>query len=79
MTLPTNIYIYLILGLELLHKILFVHRWMHTFTGNLKRNTHKLNFMLITKLFVVFGASLSEPLLDELAGAFLWYIYIYIS
>ena len=24
------------------------------------------------------GASLSEPLLDELAGAFLWYIYIYI-
>ena len=24
------------------------------------------------------GASLSEPLLDELAGAFLWYIYIYL-
>ena len=24
------------------------------------------------------GASLSEPHLDELAGAFLWYIYIYI-
>ena len=27
---------------------------------------------------VIIGASLSEPLLDELAGAFLWYIYIYI-
>ena len=27
---------------------------------------------------LVIGASLSEPLLDELAGAFLWYIYIYI-
>ena len=27
---------------------------------------------------VIVGASLSEPLLDELAGAFLWYIYIYI-
>ena len=26
----------------------------------------------------IIGASLSEPLLDELAGAFLWYIYIYI-
>ena len=24
----------------------------------------------------IIGASLSEPLLDELAGAFLWYIYI---
>ena len=29
-------------------------------------------------LATVVGASLSEPLLDELAGAFLWYIYIYI-
>ena len=27
---------------------------------------------------IIIGASLSEPLLDELAGAFLWYIYIYI-
>ena len=26
----------------------------------------------------IIGASLSEPLLDELAGAFLWYIYIYL-
>ena len=29
-------------------------------------------------LHVFIGVSLSEPLLDELAGAFLWYIYIYI-
>ena len=28
--------------------------------------------------YIIIGASLSEPLLDELAGAFLWYIYIYI-
>ena len=27
---------------------------------------------------LIIGASLSEPLLDESAGAFLWYIYIYI-
>ena len=27
---------------------------------------------------IIIGASLSEPHLDELAGAFLWYIYIYI-
>ena len=27
----------------------------------------------------IIGASLSEPLLDELAGAFLWYIYIFVS
>ena len=27
---------------------------------------------------LLIGASLSEPLLDELAGAFLWYIYKYI-
>ena len=26
----------------------------------------------------IIGASLSEPLLDELAGALFWYIYIYI-
>ena len=26
----------------------------------------------------IIGASFSEPHLDELAGAFLWYIYIYI-
>ena len=26
----------------------------------------------------IIGASLSEPLLDELAGAMFWYIYIYI-
>ena len=25
----------------------------------------------------IIGASLSEPLLDELAGAMFWYIYIY--
>ena len=35
--------------------------------------SHKLN-----KAKRLIGASLSEPLLDELAGAFLWYIYIYI-
>ena len=27
---------------------------------------------------IIIGASLSEPLLDELAGAMFWYIYIYI-
>ena len=27
---------------------------------------------------MIIGASLSEPLLDELAGAFLWYIYIFL-
>ena len=32
---------------------------------------------LQSKLLI--GASLSEPLLDELAGAFLWYIYIFVS
>ena len=35
--------------------------------------------MLAFRLVYIFiGASLSEPHLDELAGAFLWYIYIYI-
>ena len=36
--------------------------------------------LLITPLSseAIIGASLSEPLLDELAGAFLWYIYIYL-
>ena len=35
---------------------------------------------LITPLSseAIIGASLSDPLLDELAGAFLWYIYIYL-
>ena len=32
---------------------------------------------MITHTFII-GASLSEPLLDELAGAMFWYIYIYI-
>ena len=31
-----------------------------------------------TVIIIIIGASLSEPLLDELAGAFLWYIYIYL-
>ena len=36
--------------------------------------------LLITPLSseAIIGASLSEPLLDELAGAMFWYIYIYI-
>ena len=29
-------------------------------------------------LVYIIGSNLSEPHLDELAGAFLWYIYIYI-
>ena len=34
--------------------------------------------VLCAYYIIIIGASLSEPLLDELAGAFLWYIYIYI-
>ena len=30
------------------------------------------------RTYDIIGASLSEPLLDELAGALFWYIYIYI-
>ena len=30
------------------------------------------------KIVHIIGASLSEPHLDEMAGAFLWYIYIYL-
>ena len=33
----------------------------------------------ITRIFYIIGASLSEPHLDELAGAFLWYNYISVS
>ena len=35
-------------------------------------------FWLVNMLFYLIGASLSEPHLDELAGALFWYIYIYI-
>ena len=31
---------------------------------------------IIMIIIIIIGASLSEPHLDELAGAFLWYIYI---
>ena len=37
----------------------------------------KVMFIIITCIRTIIGASLSEPLLDELAGAFLWYIYIF--
>ena len=30
----------------------------------------------LTPCIIIVGASLSEPLLDEFAGAFLWYIYL---
>ena len=47
--------------------------WLHLLTGVIRSllcNPHAFSSGII-------GASLSEPLFDELAGAFLWYIYIY--
>ena len=38
---------------------------------------HNIVLHAIKNLILFIGASLSESLLDELAGAFLWYIYIY--
>ena len=35
-------------------------------------------FIFFVHVLYIIGASLSEPLLDELAGALFWYIYIYI-
>ena len=39
---------------------------------------HFSGIYILLYIIIIIGASLSEPLLDELAGAFLWYIYIYI-
>ena len=49
-----------------------------------RRSCRALQFILtaaeaaIATQRTIIGASLSEPLLDELAGAMFWYIYIYI-
>ena len=53
-----------------LHEALFIF--------SITSSRYRVGTAKIQWRFSIIGASLSEPLLDELAGAFLWYIYIYI-
>ena len=43
---------------------------LHDWYGSNRQHQPRCNYLI--------GASLSEPLLDELAGALFWYIYIYL-